>query len=410
MSYFETGMHPYAVSEIVRHIRYLCESDEILQDVWIRGEIANFSRAASGHSYFSLKDGMGVLKCALFRGNAIRIPALRDGMQILAHGKVSIYEARSEMQLIVDQVEEVGIGELFQQFLALKQELEALGYFDLSRKRPIPIGARTIGIVTSLNAAALRDMIRTLRLRWPLARVIIAPTLVQGDDAPPQVAQAIDLLNRQGEAEIIIVARGGGSLEDLWAFNDRRVADAIARSRIPIVSGVGHETDFTITDFVADLRAATPTAAAVAVTPDISTIRAAIAELQGMLFTNMQTILEDRTIQITQLERRLQREHPRERYQRASQQVDDLTERLHSQIRHRLDLERERLSGAALHLQALSPLLTIARGFATITRIRDGVAVRAVSDVIPMEAIRIQVRDGVLHAAVTDKIEGSFKA
>src|SRR5262249_37915699 len=266
-------MRIVAVSELSGYLKALMEEDYFLQDVWVRGEISNYSQSSAGHRYFSLKDEYATLRCVLFHGNGSAAPTMRNGMDVLAHGRMSIYEARGDMQFYVDAVEDAGIGVLHQRFEVLKQRLEAEGLFALERKRPLPSVPAVVGVVTSPTGAALRDIVRTLRLRCPLVRVILAPSAVQGDGAAAQLAAAIDALNAHGEAEVIVVARGGGSLEELWAFNEEVVAHAIARSRVPVVTGVGHETDFTIADFVADVRSSTPTAAATAVVPDANTWR-----------------------------------------------------------------------------------------------------------------------------------------
>lgn len=395
------------VADLLRLMRELLESDAELQDLWVRGEISNLTVAASGHCYFSLKEESAAVRCVMFRAAALAGPRLRNGMQVFIHGRASIYEPRGELQIVVDLIEDIGVGVLFQKYQALKDELEALGYFAVERKRPLPVAPRVIGIVTSPDAAALRDMIRTLRLRWPLGRVILAPTLVQGTSAAGMIAGAIRALNAHGAAEVIIVARGGGSIEDLWAFNERVVADAIFTSRLPVVSGVGHETDFTIADFVADYRAATPTAAAAAVAPDVTMLRAAIAGSRERLLMVMQETVDHWRDEVATLEYRLQRIHPRAQADRARQQVDDATQAMRAALQHRLDLARERLSGAALRLQALSPLLTIARGFAQVTRDRDGLAVTCLADVAPPEAVTIRVADGRLAATVTATAPGN---
>src|SRR5487761_2745421 len=249
-------MRIVGVSELSRYLKDLMAEDYFLQDVWVQGEISNYTQAASGHRYFSLKDGAASLRCALFAN--YRTAPVRNGL----------WEQRGDLQFYVDDVRDAGVGALNLRFEALKARLEAEGLFAPERKRPLPEQVQVIGVVTSPQAAALRDIIRTLRLRCPLVEVILSPTLVQGDGAAEQVAAAIDALNAHGKADVIIVARGGGSIEELWAFNEEVVARAIARSHAPVVSGVGHETDFTIADFVADLRASTPTAAAIAAVPD----------------------------------------------------------------------------------------------------------------------------------------------
>ncbi len=390
-----------SVGEVMRYLRGVLEVDEGLQDLWVRGEISNFTRAASGHCYFSLKDEQATLRCVLFRGNAQRVPRLDNGMQVFAHGRMAIYETRGEVQLMIDAIEDAGIGLLYQRFMALKAELDAQGLFAPERKRAIPTVPRVIGLVTSPDAAALRDIVRTLRLRWPLARVVLSPTLVQGETAASEIARAINRMNQHNEADVIIIARGGGSLEDLWAFNEKVVAYAIAASRIPTVTGIGHETDFTIADFVADYRAATPTAAAAAVTPDLGALRGVLAEARRRLSDLTQDQIATYREIVAQHRHRLEREHPHERIDRARQQIDDLAAQLHRHVEHRYEIERERLSGAVMRLQTLSPLLTIARGYATITRDRDGAAVASIHDVTPPEPLTIRLRDGRLHATAT---------
>jgi len=395
-------LQAYRVSDVTRYLKESLETDDTLQAIWIRGEISNLTRAASGHIYFSLKDEGATLRCAMFRGNATNAPRLREGMQVIANGRITIYEQRGDLQYIVEQVEDAGIGILYQRFLALKETLDAEGYFALERKRPIPAAPRTIGIVTSLGAAALRDIIRTLKLRWPLASVILAPSLVQGEQAGEQIAAAIQLLNDYQHIDVIVLARGGGSIEDLWSFNERIVADAMVRSRIPIVTGVGHETDFTIADFVADYRAATPTAAAAAVTPDGTLFAGAIYEMRERIVSQVYEQLDAKQDEIAVLTHRLEREHPSATLDSQQEMVERLMARMHEQMRHCIDIAQERLSGSALRLQSLSPLLTIARGYATVTRERDGVAVRAIADAPPAETITIRVSDGILKATVTD--------
>jgi exodeoxyribonuclease VII large subunit len=397
----QAAMQFYSVGAVVRYLRDMLEFDEQLQDLWVRGEVSQFTNAASGHWYFNLKDDEGLLRCVIYRQRNAGLPRLSPGQEIFAHGKMTLYPPRGEMQLTVDQIEDVGVGALYQRFLALKEELEELGLFEVERKRPIPVSPAAIGLVTSADAAALRDIIRTLRLRWPLARVLLAPTLVQGDKAPQQIVQALAHLNQHAGAEVIVIARGGGSIEDLWAFNDRAVALAIANSRIPTVTGIGHETDFTIADFVADLRAATPTAAAVAVSPDITGLRALVDDGRLHLLSAIHDRLDQQRDDLSTALHRLEREHPRAQHDRARQQLAEAVADLRRQLAHRLALEHERLSGAALRLQSLSPLLTMARGYAAITRDRDSAPVASIADVAPPEAITLRLRDGEVGATVT---------
>jgi exodeoxyribonuclease VII large subunit len=304
--------------------------------------------------------------------------------------------------MYVEHVEPLGDGALFQRFEKLKARLSAEGLFDEERKRPLPSQPSLIGIVTSLQAAALRDMLRVLRTRYPLAEVLLAPTLVQGVEAPAAIAAAIDLLNEHGEADIIIVGRGGGSIEELWAFNEEVVARAIARSRIPIISGVGHETDFTIADFVADYRASTPTAAAAAAVPDIQDWRSDILDKQQLLTDFMEDYLGDLQEQLERTHYELERASPRGLLDRRRQQLDDVTSLLQSRLQHILSLQNERLRGMALRLHALSPLLTIARGYAVVRRDADGRIVTSTQQVRSGETLTIQVTDGHIPVRVRD--------
>src|SRR5579859_7355570 len=265
------GLPVVGVAELALYLKELLDRNDILQNIWVQGEVSNCKIYSSGHCYFTLKEGEAQLSCVFFKHARLRssAPDLHDGVAIAANGRISFYERDGKLQLYVDGVKPLGTGALFQRFEQLKTRLAAEGLFDAERKRPLPSQPTMIGIVTSLQAAALRDMLRVLRTRYPLVQVVLAPALVQGAEAPASIAAALDLLNEHGEADVVIVGRGGGSIEDLWAFNEEIVARAIARSRIPVISGVGHETDFTIAYFVADYRASTPTAAATAAVPNI---------------------------------------------------------------------------------------------------------------------------------------------
>src|SRR6266702_2236305 len=356
MLFFDTSSI-FSVTQVSRYLKELLASDDILQDVQVKGEVSGCRTYSSGHCYFTLKDAEAQLPCVFFKNARLRsdAPALRDGMAIAASGRISFYERDGKLQLYVESVETIGDGALFLRFEQLKARLAAEGLFDEERKRPLPSQPATIGIVTSPQAAALRDMLRVLRTRYPLAEVILSPTLVQGTEAPANITAALDLLNEHGEADVIIVGRGGGSIEELWAFNEEVVARAIARSRIPVISGVGHETDFTIADFVADHRASTPTAAATAAVPDIADWQDDILAYQYALTTLME---------------------------------------------HHLSLRGERLSGASLGLHSLSPLLTIARGYAVVRRTADQHIVTSIQHVQSGDELTIQVTDGQIQATV----------
>lgn len=392
-----------SVTQLARYLKALLETDDVLQAVWVRGEISGCKTYASGHCYFTLKDAEAQVPCVFFKHARLRstAPELRDGMAITASGRISLYERDGKLQLYVEQVEVLGDGALYLRFEQLKARLDAEGLFDPERKRPLPLAPAVIGIVTSLQAAALRDMLRVLRTRYPLARVILSPSLVQGAEAPAAIAQALDLLNEQGEADVIIVARGGGSIEELWAFNEEIVARAIARSRIPVISGVGHETDTTIADFVADQRASTPTAAATAAVPDIADWLGEIRERQQELAVLIEDCLLRARDDLDRASHELSRQSPRSRLERLQQQLDDTLETLQSEMQHKLALQSERVNGAALRLHSLSPLLTIARGFSVVRRVEDQHVVSSIQHVQPGDELSIQVADGQISARVT---------
>ncbi len=391
-----------SVTQLSRYMKEVLDTDDLLQDVWVRGEISGCKTYPSGHCYFTLKDDEAQLPCVFFKQSRLRAsaPDLRNGMAIAANGRVSLYERDGKLQLYVERVEPLGDGALYQRFEQLKNQLQAEGLFDVERKRPLPAQPAIIGIVTSPQAAALRDILLVLRNRYPLGRVILAPAFVQGDEAPSTIANALDLLNAHGEADVIIVGRGGGSIEDLWAFNEEVVARAIARSRIPVISGVGHETDFTIADFVADHRASTPTAAAVAAVPDIADWRATIRAYEADLTALMQDYFSEKREDLTQTARELQRLNPQFQLDRLRQRLDDTAAILQTRMEYILNLRGERLRGLAMQLHALSPLLTVARGYAVVRGDADQRVVVSVQQVQAGDELTIQVADGHIHAKV----------
>ena len=395
----------FSVTQISRYLKELMETDEILQDVWVRGEISDCKTYSSGHCYFRLKDAEAQLACVFFKNARLRsaTPELRDGMAIAANGHISLYERDGKMQLYVENVEQVGDGALFLRFEQLKSRLADEGLFDESRKRPLPSSPSIIGIVTSPEAAALRDILRVLRTRFPLAQVILSPTLVQGSEAPTAIARALDLLNEHGKADVIILGRGGGSIEDLWAFNEEVVARAIARSRIPVISGVGHETDFTIADLVADYRASTPTAAAAAAVPDMNEWRERLLAFEEELTESVETYLIDQRELLARNWRDLQRLNPQYQLERLQQRLDDTSALLQARMEHILSLHVERLKGTALRLHSLSPLLTIARGFAVVRRDSDLALITKTQQVNIGDELTIQVTDGMIHAQVKEQ-------
>jgi exodeoxyribonuclease VII large subunit len=383
----------YTVSKLTFHIRKLLEENDILQDVWVQGEISNLSRPQSGHIYFTMKDANASLKCVMWKTSAARLNlSLRDGMEVEVHGKIGVYEPQGQYQLYVDQIRPVGEGALFQEFLRLKSMLEAEGLFDPERKRPIPEFPKRIGIVTSATGAALRDMLNTLRRRLPLVEVILAPSPVQGTEAPSALVRAIQSLNRQ-RVDVILVARGGGSIEDLWAFNDERVVRAVAASNAPVISGVGHETDFTLCDFAADLRAPTPTAAAeLATQTTIDDLHFQLSTFQSRLASSTLSLVAEQKATLSSLIAELRYLSPARRIQSETQRVDDLTHRMHSSILHLVQLQSTHVKGMMRRLEALSPLAVLARGYAVVTRKDDGKVISSVAQT--SDVMNVRVSDG----------------
>ncbi len=392
------------VSELTRYLRQLFESDEILRDVWVQGEISNLARPSSGHIYFTLKDSTSALRCVIWKSAAMRMRGvgLDNGLAVEAHGYISLYERDGSYQLYVDTLRPSGEGRLLQEFLRLKARLEEEGLFAPERKRPIPPQPGVIGIVTSPTGAALQDMLNTLRHRYPLAEVVLAPSAVQGDDAPLEVVAALKALNRLVHPDVILLGRGGGSLEDLWAFNDERVVRAIIASQAPVITGVGHETDFTLADFAADLRAPTPTGAAVLATPDKADLRASLVSLANRLEAEFEAIFADRQARLEDMQRRLLRASPLWQIQNGRQRLDDLSTRGGLALAHRLQLQRAQLAGLHSRLLSLNPLAVLERGFAVVSR-PDGSLVRSVAQVKAGDEIRVQVADGKFGADVTNK-------
>jgi len=393
----------WTVSDVNRYLRDILESDHNLNDLWVQGEISNFSQPRSGHIYFTIKDSTAALRCVMWRSTAQRQTFMpKDGDAVEVHGSISVYEAGGKMQLYVDKIKPLGEGALFQAFVELKAKLEAEGLFDEDRKRPIPRWPRRIGIITSPTGAALRDMLTTLGRRYPLADVILVPSLMQGDQAPDEIVTGLQTLEQVIAPDLILLARGGGSIEDLWAFNDERVARAIAACRIPIITGVGHETDFTIADFVSDLRAPTPTAAAELAVPDRLDLLAALTDLQQRLVSVITSKIEDRRWVLQAVQNDLRRASPVSRIRSSRQRIDEITTRLGVATRHRQTLQRAGLGALEARLSALNPLAVLKRGYAIVT-MPDGSVVSKVGQVKSGDALHVRVSDGAVDVEVKEQ-------
>lgn len=387
-------MEIFSVSEALYYLNTRLEIDEHLSDIWLRGEVSGLKQVASGHYYFRLKDGKGAVDCAMFRNAALRqTHRPRDGASFLMHGYFAVYADRGQLQFYVSEIMPDGIGKLALEFEALKARLEEEGLFSEERKRPLPERPKVIGVVTSASAAAFQDILHVMARRYPLAQVILSPTLVQGENAPPQIVTALQALNRRKDIDVIIVARGGGSLEELWCFNDERVARAIFASRIPVVTGVGHETDTTIVDYVADVRAPTPSAAAELVTPDIEEQRAEVRYLQDTLYSLMENALDEKRSDLSDMARRLKLASPVGKIPAMRQRLDDLTARAELSLENRIKLQRAEVNALASRLRVLDPRQILERGYAIVTQAK-GKVVTSVKQAQPGEELDVRVSDG----------------
>jgi exodeoxyribonuclease VII large subunit len=391
----------WTVTSLTRYLRQLLESDVSLQGVWVQGEISNLSRPASGHIYFTLKDSGAALRCVMWKSDAVRQRlALQDGIAVEAHGDISLYEAGGQYQLYTDSIRPMGEGALYQEFLRLKALLEAEGLFELARKRPIPEFPHRIGVITSPSGAALRDILNTLRRRLPLAEVILAPTPVQGEEAPTAIVSALQILDRVCAPDVILLARGGGSIEDLWAFNDERVVRAVIDSSAPVITGVGHETDFTLADFAADLRAPTPTAAAELATPvTVLDLKNDLSKIGGFLINAISVLFQQKSESGAWLNGRLRLVSPARRLQTERQRIDEINRRWNAAQIHRLGIASEKLKGMESRLLALSPLAVLRRGYAVITK--NNRVINSIAQVKQEDALRVRVQDGEFNARVS---------
>jgi exodeoxyribonuclease VII large subunit len=391
----------FSVSEVTGYIRILLEENQDLQDIWIQGEISNLSFPSSGHIYFTLKDENASLRCVIWKWTAQYLhikPA--DGMAVDVHGKFGVYEKGGQYQFYVDAIRSQGEGRLFQEFLRLKDKLEAEGLFAAEKKKEIPAFPHILGVVTSPTGAALQDILNTLRNRFPLVKVLLAPTLVQGENAPQFIVRAIHALQTAPEKpDVILIARGGGSLEDLWSFNDEQVVRAVADSPIPIISGVGHETDFTLVDFASDLRAPTPTGAAVLAVPNLMDLQFTMQEMGLRLKKAVAQTLEANRLDIKELNNTLQYLSPQNHIQQSSLRLDDLSKRLALSIHSSLTLKRANLEKARVHILAIDPLAVLERGYALVYN-HDNELINSVSKTVVQERLDVRFKDGWLAAEV----------
>lgn len=409
------------VSQLNTYIKSVFDQDYRLRNILVVGEISNFTEARSGHLYMTLKDDKSALKAVMFRGSAVRLKFRpENGMKVIAFGSVSVYEAGGQYQMYLSDLQPDGLGSLNLAFEQLKEKLGKEGLFDPARKKPLPVYPKRIGVVTSPTAAAFQDICNVLRRRWPMAEVVLSPTLVQGLEAPAQIVRALQRLDGAG-VDVILVARGGGSMEDLWSFNDETVARTVAACVTPVVSGVGHETDFTIIDFVSDLRAPTPSAAAELCTPDwydesdrilafnnhlrstlqtrLNTERTRLQNLEtSNVLRSFDSLVNEKRLKIDQLTDRMAR-NVSDQVRREGMRLDRATITLDHAMTDRVNAERSRLAKAAAKMEAFDPFAVLARGY-SIAETDGGTLVKTIGDVQQNDKLHVRVSDGTVHAVV----------
>lgn len=389
------------VSDVTRMVKQLLESN--YTDLWVSGEVSNYTRASSGHMYFTLKDERAVIRAVLFKGyqKGVRFE-IENGLKLIVHGALSVFEKRGEYQIIVDFLEPEGLGALQLAFEQLKEKLQKEGLFDESKKRPIPAFPDVVGVITSETGAAIRDILNVIGRRNSGVRIIIYPTLVQGDEAAHSIARAVQRANERKEVDVLIVGRGGGSIEDLWPFNEEVVARALYKSKIPVISAVGHEIDFTIADFAADMRAPTPSAAAEIVVRNKIELLRTYADLHRRMFETMERTVQSRREQLSRFTVGALQDKVNRLIREKQMGLDDLTRSLTATMETTLTRLRGRFEKLVGQLNVLSPLATLSRGYSIVSRMRDGKTVLSINNVAPGEEISTLVQDGRVYSRVRD--------
>lgn len=384
------------VSQLNAYMKRVIDGQTALADIWIKGEISNFKEHYSGHLYITLKDEGGVLKAVMFKGAAMGLTFRpEDGMKVLARGRIGVYEQGGSYQLYINEMTPDGVGELYIAYEQLKKRLEAEGLFDDAVKKPIPKYPKSVGVVTATTGAAVRDIINVITRRYPQCEIIIYPSLVQGDGAAPNIVKAIEYFNEHKLCDTLIVGRGGGSIEDLWAFNEEIVARAIYASEIPVISAVGHETDFTIADFVADLRAPTPSAAAEIAVPSGIELISRVSTMENRIKTAEINLLKNRRLKIEKLAMR----SPKDRIDDLRQKNDGLLKQAEKSFQLRLEGKKKIMSSLFAKLDALSPLAVMARGYAIASE-SDGTVIRTVKNMTDGKEFSLRLADGECDCVV----------
>lgn len=392
----------YTLARLTGLVKNIIERQAELQNIWVDGEISNLTIARSGHAYFNLKDADSQFRCVMWRSavQKQKLP-LREGDRVLVHGSVTIYASRGELQLQVNLVQPQGTGLLQLQLEELRMRLDAEGLFDESRKRPLPTLPRTIGVITSESGAVWHDIQQVVGRRYPLAELILSPTLVQGELAPASIVQALSFLQETESPDVIIIGRGGGSIEDLWAFNDERVVRAIYASKVPIISAVGHENDFTLADDVADVRAGTPSMAAEIATPDLAIVSEALLETRRAMAVTIERSLDERLVLLDDLHQRLGRVSPLARLLTLHEDIDQLRDRSRRAITHTLNIAARDLDSLHHLLESLNPDAMFKRGFAFVENASTNRPVRSINDVMIGDPIKATVGGGQLIGTIS---------
>ncbi len=391
----------FSVSDLNAHIKRVLECDPILSDIAVTGEISNFKLASSGHCYFSLKDEVAQIECKLWRSAAQNLSFRpQSGDRVMALGSVDFYPTRGNTSLIVRELHFAGQGAQFEAFLRLKTQLEAEGLFDESRKKPLPVMPRTIGVVTSPTGAVIRDILNVLARRYPLAQVVLIPSAVQGFGAPPDLVRALHFAEAWGELDVVIMARGGGSAEDLWCFNDEELARTAADFSLPLVSAIGHETDFTILDFVADRRAPTPSAAAELVAPDMRALLGHVTGLKGRMVGAIEGDVRLARQKLDFIKRSRAFSLPSERLESERERVQSLKSRAQVASEAHVKIGVQRLNGLKAQLRALDPKRVLERGYAILSDAQTGTIVSALEQVAPGQRLVVTLQKGQFHVAV----------
>ena len=398
----QTERQTLSVTQLNEYLKMLLDGDRVLSNVFVRGEISNFKLYSSGHAYFTLKDDAGQLKSVMFRSYFSRMAFLpEDGMRVIAHGRVSVYESSGQYQLYVDDMQPDGAGSLAMRFEQLKRKLAAEGLFEESSKRPLPPMPRRIGVITSPSGAAVHDIINVLGRRFPAAEMILYPSEVQGTQAPAQLISGVEFFSVTGLVDVIILGRGGGSAEDLWAFNDEYLARAVASSSVPVISAVGHESDFTICDFVADRRAPTPSAAAEIAVPDMGEILRGLASVRTGLQASMQKRIAQERRMLNQIAQSRVFRPPEQMLDTFRQRLDEHEAELNRATGQTLLLKKQGLASIAGKLQALNPLSVLSRGYATVSR--EGISITSVTQINDNDTLDIRMADGSVRATVSQR-------